>query len=297
MATQNSTAGSRFAVDLGGLKLPSVIEKRVEAEIQAAVLRALAETDLGGRSRLEDLIVGRFPDGTAGMIINVEGEGAWLPWKLPGKPLRETLTAEDHTLIVRAIMEHPFEVIQYMNKAERTSDPSPTAVLEAALQVEQIDSYTKDRIRTVLEILPRLEDARKNAPAELQGSLDELRGRLARRPIDEQIRSLRSLKTNYRERDGLAEGMEFAAQILEDGRTTIYSPEFSFYRMLREGKRARAERKPIEDIKDADTLGAVAGGGVGVFVGGIGAGPGAAAGGAGASAGAAIAHAIRWLFD
>ncbi len=293
MANQSSRGGSRFAVDLGDVKLSNVAEKRVEAEIQAVVLRALAETDLRAGRRIDDLVIDKFPDGTLGLWINPEQ--GWPPWQ-PVTPSREELTPQDHTAIVKAIMEHPFEVIQYLPKNERTSNPSPTAVLEAALQVEQIDSYTKDRMRMVLEILPKLEEARKNAPADLQRNLDDLQGRFARRSIDEQIGMLRSLKANYRGQEGLEQGIEFAARMLEDGKSSIYSSDFPFYRMLREGPRGRAARRPIDDIKDADAIGAAAGGGIGVFVGGVGAGPGAAAGGAGASAGAAIAHAIDWLF-
>jgi hypothetical protein len=297
MATRRSASGSRFAVDLGDLKLPSVVEKRVEAEIQAVVLRVLAEADFEGRTRLQKFVIDRFPDGTLGMIFNPDDAGGgWPPWGLPTKP-RDILTVEDHTLIVRAVMERPFEVIQYMNKKDRTANPSPTAVLEAALQVDQIDSYTKDRISIALDILPRLDEARENAPADLQRSLDEFQGRLARGSIDEQIDMLRSLKTDYRDHDGLTQGVEFAAQMLEDGRSSIYSPDFPFYRMLREGKRGRATRAAVDDIKNADTIGAAIGGGIGVFVGGVGAGPGAAATGGGASAGAAIGHAIRWLLD
>ena len=89
--------------------------------------------------------------------------------------------------------------------------------------------------------------------------------------------------------------MEFAARILEDGQSSIYSPEFPFYRMLREGKGSRATRSALGDIADIDTVGAAVGGGVGLLAAGIGAGPGAAAGSAGASAGAAIAATIEWL--
>ena len=293
MATQTNTGGSRFAVDLGDVKLPDIVEKRLEAEIQAIVLRELAATDLGGRSRLSPIGIEKFAEGILGFILNWF-DGMPPPWNIPWRSPGATLTVEDHTLVVRAIMEHPFEVIQYMDKKDRTSKPSPIAVLQAALRVQQIDSYTKERIRMALDILPRLEEARKNAPADLQRSLDDLQKRLARRSIQEQISTLRSLTTNYRDQDGLREGMDFAARMLEDGQSSIYSPEFPYYRMLEEGQ--RGARSVKEDIKDADTLGAVAGGGVGVFVGGIGAGPGAAAGGAGASAGAAIGHAILWLF-
>lgn len=283
-----SLVGTRFVVDLGDLILPSPLVKRVEAEIRAIVLRILAEMDAGGRSRLPDLLIKDLPGGTAGFVAIEVGS--------PATSMPDVLKPEDHTLIMKAIMERPFEIIQYMNKKDRTSNPSPIAILEATLQVSEISAYIKERIRMVLDILRRLEDGRRNAPSGLQRSVDDLQRRLAGRPIDEQIGMLRDLKSDYRSHEGLPESLEVAAQILEDGRSSIYSPEFPFYRMLNEGKRGRASRKPIDDIKDADVIGATAGGGVGVIVAGVGAAAGAAAGGAGASAGAAIAHVINWLF-
>jgi hypothetical protein len=58
--------GSRFAVDLGELKLPDEIEKGIELEIQKVVLRSLADIDFRG-----DLRIDRFPPGVYGMILNV----------------------------------------------------------------------------------------------------------------------------------------------------------------------------------------------------------------------------------
>jgi hypothetical protein len=295
MPTSNSTTGSRFAVDLGDLKLPPIGEKQIAAEIQAIVLRKIAEMDTGGRSRMAKF-KDQFPDGTMGFWNPPDGGPPHFPfpWGTPSQPQREALTPEDHTTVMRAIMDHPFEVLHYMDKKDRTSNASPVAVLEAARQVENIGPHAKTLIERILEILKALEGARSRAPEDYQRSLDDLRGRLTGLPIDDQISTLRSLRSSYRGQDGIAEGMEVAARMLEDGKSSIYSPDHPFYRMLQEG-RTRAARKPIDDIKNADTLGAVAGGGVGVFVGGVGAGPGAAAGGAGASAGAAIVHLINWL--
>jgi hypothetical protein len=66
--------GSRFSVDLGGVKLPGIVEKRIEAEIQAAVLRILAttdfrESDLSALMPLNDWVIKEFPEGTVGMIL------------------------------------------------------------------------------------------------------------------------------------------------------------------------------------------------------------------------------------
>jgi hypothetical protein len=72
MENKDEKVGSQFIVDLGDIKLPSVIEKRVEAEIQAIVLRALAENgasdnQLALSDRLSIPVWDRFPGHTAGM--------------------------------------------------------------------------------------------------------------------------------------------------------------------------------------------------------------------------------------
>jgi hypothetical protein len=66
--------GSRFSVDLGGVKLPDIVEKRIEAEIQAVVLRVLADTDfrdsdLSALTPFNDWVIQELPEGTAGMIL------------------------------------------------------------------------------------------------------------------------------------------------------------------------------------------------------------------------------------
>jgi hypothetical protein len=42
-------SGSLFIVDLGDVKLPPIVKKQVEAQIQAVVLRALAESNVGAQ--------------------------------------------------------------------------------------------------------------------------------------------------------------------------------------------------------------------------------------------------------
>jgi hypothetical protein len=297
MDARQTTRGSRFAVDLGDVKLPGVIEKRVEAEIQAVVLRALAEVDTKGARKLDDRIKGEFPGGVLGMIL--EPFKDWLPdWLISDDPL----TPKDHTTIIRAIMDHPMEVIKYLGRKERDPKPSEREVLEAALQVEGIDDFVKDRIRRVLEILGLLEEARSRDSGGLDRSLDELRGQIAGRSIEEKVRVLRDrrTRTRYRSQAGVEEGMEYAAQILDDGATSIYSENHPFYRMLREGKRRAArEEKGITagDVADVDSIGATIGGAIGTVAAGVGAGPGAVAAGAAASAGMAIEAVWDWLFD
>jgi hypothetical protein len=202
------------------------------------------------------------------------------------------LVVGDHTLIMKAIMEHPTQVFRSLPdkyKSKTGGNPSGKEVLQAALEVEQIDDYTKDRIRAVLDLLPKIEAAQADAPVARKKALDDLRQQLANKTIEEQQSLLRNAARRSRNReDGLAEGMEVAARILDDGQDTIYSPDHSFYKLLQEGQGTSrtAARDALSDIGSADTIGGAAGGAVGAAVGGVGAGPGAV----GASAGAVGYH-------
>jgi hypothetical protein len=296
-------SGSRFVVDLGEVKLPRLVEKQVEAEIQAAVLRALAESDFGRnqRARATIPIWDQFPGQTLGLWWGDPDNPPDIFGSGDGGPL----VVEDHTIIMKAIMENPLQVIRYLPseyKSSKTSRrPSGNEVLQAALEVNEIDSYVKARIRAVLDILPQIEEAQADLPQRLKQSVDDLQQRLANKTVEEQSRLLRDadLRSRYRGQGGVAEGMDVAARILEDGQDSIYSPEHSFYALLAEGQglSRAAARDAISDIGTFDTIGATAGGAIGSAAGGVGAGPGAVAGGAGASVGAAIGHAVVAIWD
>jgi hypothetical protein len=297
--------GSRFIVDLGDFKLPPLVEKQVEAEIRATVLRALAENGFGGdprvpQARISSPIWDQFPGQTLGL---------WPGWPQDKPPVIfgsggvGPLTVGDHTLIMRAIMEHPMQLLRYLPskyKSKNGGRPSGGEVLQAALQVEQIDDYTKGRIRRVLEVLPEIEARQASLPEPAKRTVDDLHQQLANKTTEEQRSLLRDAGARSRQRqDGLADGMEVAARMLEDGADSIYTPEFSFYKLLQEGQAASraVARDAISDIGSMDTIGATAGGAVGSVAGGVGAGPGAVAGGVGASAGAAAVHLVHWVIS
>ena len=65
-----------------------------------------------------------------------------------------------HTIIMREIMKYPLQVLRALGLSKGDQPPSEQDVLEAALDVEEIDPYTKQRIKAVLEILPKLDEAR-----------------------------------------------------------------------------------------------------------------------------------------
>jgi hypothetical protein len=138
-------------------------------------------------------------------------------------------------------------------------------------------------------------DEVRNAPADLQRTVDDLRGRLAGRPIDEMISTLRSLKDSYRGQDGIAESMEVAAHVLEDGKSSIYSLDHPFYRILQEGRTRESMRSALHDIAAGDVIGGTVGGVVGAVGGPVTAVGGAVGGAAGGSAGVVIGYLLDWF--
>jgi hypothetical protein len=87
--------------------------------------------------------------------------------------------------------------------------------------------------------------------------------------------------------------------MLEHGASTIYSSDFSFNRLLQSDGAGRvvAQERVVDNIKDADAIGAAGGGLVGtVILPAVGTTAGAAAAGGGASLGVAIVSLIEWFF-
>ncbi|WP_156226613.1 hypothetical protein [Corynebacterium comes] len=268
-----------------------MIERRVESEIQAAVLRGLFDADASGARRYDSPLIKKFPGGLAGFFL---GDGTGFPW--PELPTDEfpPLTPSDHTVIIRAIMENAFAVIKHLDDP-RSRKPDGAEVLRAALKVGGIADWVKDLISAVLSVLEQIDAQRGNEPAAARRAVDDLRDRLQGLPLDRKIELLRGEQGRYRSNDGMAEGMELAASILEDGASTIYSADFPFNRMLTEGSGAR--KPSLGATADADGVGGVAGALIGTPIAGVGAGPGAVAGGAAASAAQIITDCILWIFD
>jgi hypothetical protein len=295
-------SGSRFIVDLGDFKLPPLVEKQVEAEIRATVLRALAESGFGGdlrvpQARVRSPIWDQFPGQTLGL---------WPGWPQDIPPVVSgpgggpgdvgSLNVRDHTLIMRAVMEHPMQVLRYLPnkyKVKNGGRPTGAEVLQAASRVEQIDDYTRGRIRIVLEAWPEVEAGLASLPEPVKRGVDDLRQQLANKTVTEKRSLLRDsgLRSRHRE-DGLADGMEVAARMLEDGQDSIYSEDFSFYKML--PSRAAA-RDAVSDISSGDTIGATAGGAVGSAAAGVGMAPGAVVGGVFGSGVAVGWHLASWI--
>src|SRR5207302_17639 len=136
-----TTEGSRFVVDLGSVKLPPIVEKQVETDIRAVVLKALADEPFAARTALPPWIFNHFPGRTLGLWMDPD---AHIPWE-PTGPLDPT----DHTLIVGQVMQYPLQVVRSLGVTTGQAPPTGREVLEAMLDVPEIDPTAKARIRWV----------------------------------------------------------------------------------------------------------------------------------------------------
>lgn len=283
--------GSRFIVDLGNVTLPPIVEKQVETEIRGVVLKTLAASDFAARARLSHSIFDQFPGRTLGLWLDPDNQ---IPW--PAGPL----DVPDHTLVVREMMTHPFHVLRALGLSKGDPPPSGRDVLEAMLDVDVIDPFAKERIREMLKVLDQIEPALATLSREQKRVVSYVEKLIAGRPLAEQVRLLRDATKhpNPPEPDVTPQVMERIAMMLEHGASTIYSRDFTFHRLLSSGGGGGGVifKDTVDHIKDADAIGAAAGGLVGTLAPVVGTAAGAAAAGGGASLGYAVAALIDWLW-
>jgi hypothetical protein len=93
---QRSNNRTKFVVDLGNLELPPIIERQIESEIRAVVLKALTNPELGVARQLDPSIFGRFPGRTLGLWIDPDHpeEGSWEDTapRIPGRSREGVVT-------------------------------------------------------------------------------------------------------------------------------------------------------------------------------------------------------------
>lgn len=311
-----ASAGSRFILDFGSIKLPPDIEQQVDNEIRAAGLRGLAQLSLSGTRRLNGFYFDKFPGGiggawippifppTTGPTYPTYPEGGLPKWLLSlsadaNDP--KTLGPSDHTAVVRSVMSNAVAVAR--NVPQGVTEPSGEVALTAALGVDAIDEWTKSRIRAMLMVIPDIVKQQADLPTgftkAVRAAIDEVSGLPA---ADQAARLNESADSERAERmDGFGTALRSAAAILEDGASTIYHPHNPFYALLLEAPPGTIAKEKDSDTlgetADADAVGAALGGGAGLLLGGVGAGPGAAAGGAGASVGYIVGSVISWLLE
>lgn len=231
---------------------------------------------------------------------------------------RTNLTIEDHTRIVEAAQQNVFRIIRHLNPKElliEGADPSELDVLNALLQVGAIDSYTRERVRLVIELQEAL--ARDQSPEAVDAArqMQELvREKSAGADdVPTLIANLRQLRDDdgIRHTEGLNIGLSMAVEMLEHGLNTIYSPANDYNRLfwIRDEKDATSgaiqpRKSDVKDVAVSDAAGATGGAITGGMAGSIvpgggtlaGAGTGAVIGAAGASTFVVAKKIFDWLF-
>jgi len=294
MAFQTSREGSKFIVDFGTIPVPSAMAAELEGEFQRLALSIIARIDFRG-----DLHIGRLPTGVYGYIF--EPNGYPLPGDGQGQP---ELTVYDHTNVMRTLMERPLPVARQFiaeRKQEQGKPPKPPwdEVLQAILKLLGPPASTRRAIQTTLEVGKAIEAkplsrSAKTAVERVNKQID------AATDIDDLLDTLKKAQlADGGTVEGLGTGLKIAQQMLEDGRPTIYNPDFGFYQNFGDPPMV-AYSVAKEDAKGA--VGGAAGGAVaGAMAGGIGAGPGALAGAVGGglagSAAEAVGELLDWIFD
>lgn len=265
----------------------------LEGEFQRLALAILAKIDFRG-----DLHIGRLPTGVYGYIFEPNG------FPPPGDEENQAqLTVYDHTNIVRTLMERPLPVVRQFVAARKQGGGKPPKppwdeVLEAILKLLGPPTSTRKAIETTLRIgkaiegtpLPR---SSKTAVERINKQID------GASDIDDLLDTLkRAERADEGTVEGLSTGLRIAQQIIEDGRPTIYSPDFGFYQNF--GDAVMVVYSVVKEDEKGAAAGAVGGAIVGGLPGGVGAGPGAIvgaiAGAVGASVAEAVGQLINWLF-
>lgn len=286
---------STFVVDFGDVDIPSGLAKELEAEIQEVALSALARIDFRG-----DIRIGRLPPGTYGMIF-----GDWPPDLFPfpfddkPQPGVPDIQVRDHTIVMGEVMKHGVALTRMLAGERRSGRRvSGAAVLQALLDVPSVPDGIK---RPTSAILSQTRDgmpSEKDLPRSARSAMTEIFKELdASQSVDETAKLLRKLGADdrYMKVEGLPEVLRIVGEIVNDGRSTIYSADNPFYEGLGGGggNGTTAKEKGASDVVKEDVKGGITGG-----MGGLAAGPkGALAGAVGGALLGSAAEAISQLWD
>ncbi len=143
------------------------------------------------------------------------------------------LGASDHANVVGDVVSNG-DRIQVTSLTGITILTTPTVeeLLNAALEVEEIDSDTKDSINIILDLLPEVEDWLAEIPDETWQAIDEIMGNVTElETVTDTIDVLQEAidSDKYDDYDYLPEALEFGIDLLQAGRYTIYNPAWSPY--------------------------------------------------------------------
>lgn len=110
--------------------------------------------------------------------------------------------------------------------------PTVEELLDALLDVDTVSNSTKDKITTILDLLPELEDWLAEIPDGTWQAIDEIMGNVTElHTVDATTALLQSEVDSgkYDDYDYLPEALEFGIELLEDGKNDLYNPGWSPY--------------------------------------------------------------------
>jgi hypothetical protein len=149
-------------------------------------------------------------------------------------------TAQDHTKLVRAVMEKPLHVIKYLDLPPGR-EPTTQEVLEAALQVRSFDPATKARLKDAAAAFAGLEQERSRDEVAFNERQGRVRAATDGKPVEEKIAALGDLLAREDLDERSVAGLRFARDILVDGADSIYASESAFNELLPDASAAGAE--------------------------------------------------------
>lgn len=160
------------------------------------------------------------------------------------------LTAKDHTSIVNLVMENPQHFARALGVQElqrQTSQFTTARVLRALLAMPQLAAGSRRKIEAALKSATATENAKIRVSAAKRKTLDRVLAQTRGVPTArKKIAVLRRLLDDptIAGEEGIAIGLRFAIQLLEDGAATIYSSKHPFYRQITVPGAVRGEAAP-----------------------------------------------------
>lgn len=129
-------------------------------------------------------------------------------------------------------VEHGPRVTVTSLKTAILTTPTVEELLNGLLEVEAVSNSTKESIEIILDLLPVLDDWLAEIPVETWEAIDIIMGNVtALHTVDATTEALQSSVDSheYDDYDYLPEALEFAIDLLKDGKNVLYNPEWYPY--------------------------------------------------------------------
>lgn len=176
------------------------------------------------------------------------------------KATGQVLSVRDHTTIVKAAIANAENLRRLL---PGTRKPSGLVVLKTLLKIDSISPTTKDRMQVVLTVVEALERQKVRLPAKASKAVREISDQVsATKSVAEMIRGLKKAIADkrYADIEGMDQALSLAIGILEDGLSSIYSPDYYLRVFGRKGAKDRGQVTVMtHEIAKEDVKGAVTG--------------------------------------